>query len=324
MPEFVVQAAMLALFAVVAAVVVVLFHMTQPKATGEGLERLERWLRRDRASSGGSVRWFRPEWSHGIGRHALRVGRVEQGPGNITTRIEVVPAEAVPVTIRRLGGRDELSRRLGGQDVHIGIPAFDDAFRLQGALPADVITRMGAGTRAAVRVAVGEHHAQVQGGRIVLDLVGGTTQEYELRPHLERLVALADMLVVHPGSNADALHGHALGDPDPDPGFRRLCLKVLLTEYPGSNAAAKAWRELPDCGDVGLRFVGARCEGEAGLATLKELLSGGGLPAELQAEARMLLGSAHAGVLSLEPDAAGGLSLDVREGALSPAESTGE
>jgi len=106
---------------------------------------------------------------------AIRVE--DDGDGQRQTRIEASVTLPGSLTIGEEGRVSGLRRFLGGGDTEIGIEAFDRQFLLKASEDVHVITRMGARTRRAVSVAVGDQGVRLRNGKLQWSKSGTVTDD---------------------------------------------------------------------------------------------------------------------------------------------------
>jgi hypothetical protein len=262
----------------------------------------------------GSTAWGGPTWEHQTNAFTMKLSLTSNDADNNITRMVLTPLEPLQISIGPERSRWDLTRPFRSADVQVGIPTFDNSYLLQGADPADVLSRMGAKTREAMDATLKPYGAVMKNGSFRVDLKGWVVDEEALIDCFDAITALGEALIDHPGSNAEALLQHALTTPDPDVRFRRNCLKMLLADYPASVPAGHARRLGAVDQDAGMRFLVARLRGTDGLADVRALAACGELPEDLQAAAVALLSPHHGGALALEEAEAGALSVEASQG----------
>ena len=268
--------------------------------------------------------WLKAASSSGqIGEHHYKLDSytVSSGKSSQTfTRIVLDVSLPSELELKKEGMLSGLAKAFVGEDVQVGIEAFDEKFLLKGRRDVAVLARLGYRSRVAMMKAIGKHGVKVRKGQVEWIGNGLVNDAARLLDISRAMLELADALTEHSGRPAEALLHHAFHDKHPR--FRRRALEALLTELGRSHEAAEALTRAEQDPDPGVRFLAARQRGEPGLDTIHALLSEQGLPAEMREEAAALLGPRFGGGLSLSSDAqAGELSLQhAEEGALSEAE----
>ncbi len=314
-------------FIVVAFVAFALFALGKSRTENDTFAAALRDVGRDFESEidpGGFFRWPRLlglQRGHGV---LVELRNIDD---EVHTAVVVSATLPAGLSIGREGMVSGIRRFLGDGDIEVGIDGFDGAYQLRAAEDGDVLTRLGARTRAAIEEVVGGSGATVADGAITIVTKGKETSPVALRLRVGAALELADALTDHTGNAPEMLLRRAIEEPDEDVGFRRTCLEALLRDHPKSSFAARGAEQAAAEPDPVLRFLAACHQGDAGRPVLRALLRDGLLEGDHAAEARALLGPEGAGGLALaaEDPAAGGLSLDQRaaRGALSKAKTKG-
>lgn len=262
------------------------------------------------------ARMFSGPALRGVVNHdSVRVYFEDDGEGNSTTVVEVLPAHPAPVDIALEGRASRLTKLVLGDDVQVGLPAFDARYLLKAADPADLLSRLGARGRDALDRGVGHHGGQVKNGAITIRSKGRLKDPGQISDQIDAALELASALSDHPGHHADALLRHAFEDPDPR--YRHRCLRMLFQDYPRSGAGQEGLRRALIDPSPAVRFLAAKEQGPAGHELLRTLLADDALPHDLAGQARAILGVAHAGGLALSrPHEGGQLQVVADEGAL--------
>jgi hypothetical protein len=217
----------------------------------------------------------------------------------IATRIRVQTELPKSITVKCETRLSRLSKALIGEDVQVGIARFDDDYLLRANDDHDLLTRMGATSREAVEVAIGQDGAALSDGVIVWIKPGYRKDVDELSRVLADLLAMARSLTDHCGLDQEALLRHAFTEADPSVGFRRRCLEALMGRFPGDERTGSALALAARSDEPALRFIAARLEGQSGLSVIGELARDPRLPDDLRLEAKALLGTQLSGGLAL-------------------------
>lgn len=268
--------------------------------------------------------WLKGAYSAGdVGDHHYKLDSytVSTGKSSQTfTRIVLKTQLPEGLELKKEGLLSGFAKAFVGEDVQVGIEAFDDKFLLKGRRDVAVLARLGYRSRVAMMGAIGKHGVKVRKGQLEWIESGLVNDAEKLLQVTGAMLELADALLEHSGRPAQALLHHAFQDKHPK--FRRRALEALLAELPRSHEATDALDRAQRDPDPGIRFLAARHRGEEGLDTIHALLSEGGLPREMREEATALLGPRFGGGLSLSAEGrAGELSLQrAEEGALSEVE----
>ena len=103
-----------------------------------------------------------------------------------------LPIHTNDLSVTREGLADMVGKLFGGQDLQIGEPRFDQAFRIRGsseALARDVLTP---GVRAALLAAVQQHPMVHLDGGAVRITQAGIARAEQIQPQLDTLIAVVD------------------------------------------------------------------------------------------------------------------------------------
>lgn len=236
------------------------------------------------------------------------------------TRIRVQTSLPRGLKLKREGILTGLAKFFTGDDVEIGIDAFDQQFLLHGIDEVSVLSRMAGRSRRAISKAIGVDEATLKDGTITWQKSGLVTDPQLLRGVANGLIELAAALADHPGRDQEQLLRHAFTEPDRSMAFRQRCFQALLRHYPSSPEAAQALEHGAKASHPALRFVAARQMGDAGLPLVRQLLRDPKLPDDLRSEGAALLGPGYGGGLSVASEADGGelsVARDAGRGALS-------
>ena len=231
--------------------------------------------------------WLKPASSEGpIGEHQYKLDSytVSTGKSSQTfTRIVLGVHLPTELELKKEGLLSGFAKAFVGDDVQVGIDAFDEKFLLKGRRDVAVLARLGYRSRVAMMQAIGKHGVKVRKGQVEWVESGLINDREKLLAVSAVMIELADALTEHSGRPAQALLHHAFHDKHPR--FRRRSLEALLTELGRSHEASQALEQAEVDPDAGIRFLAARQRGEAGLDTIHGLLSERDLPAEMREHA---------------------------------------
>lgn len=241
-----------------------------------------------------------------------RTGRMSVA--KIQTCVEVggLPADL------RLHRRGVVRGLLAGTSALDGVQDLDRGLAVRGP-DASLLAAFDARTRRLAETAVQTHKARLEDGRVQSVLPGRLKDVDQLVGIGSDLLELAKALRL----GVTDVPGRLLHNTfeDPDPSFRRRCMKHLVRQHGRTDEAAAAIRrgrtsEAPD-----IRYLALHELDDEGLDGIHELVQARSLPDALHAEALALLAPRYGGGLSVEPAAGGELSVEhPQEGALSSAE----
>jgi HEAT repeat protein len=203
------------------------------------------------------------------------------------TRIIVDGRQQIPtsLSLRAEGFATKFDRAVGGKEIEVGDPGFDDEVYAQG--PEEVLLPLlDDETRAAVRAVVALRAGRIVDGTVRSEIQGHGNPN-ALDAALSKLLRAARRLRC-PDNTVERLVG--IASDDYFPAVRRHCLDLLTRKYPVHERARQAFRDALRSADTEMRLIAAIALGDEGLSTLLEIAASATEDERLAARAIAALG----------------------------------
>lgn len=180
-----------------------------------------------------------PHVSGTLGQSQVHAYTEVRGSGDSKSTWTMLQAQAdIPLTLslKPEGLMSSLSKAIGGQDIKVGDPRFDDMALVRGTTTM-ALAALDHQARARLVPLMRDHAVTVQGGKVMLAANRAVSDRAQLEDWLRELVAVAEGLTVDPARLAERLASNL--ETEPHESVQKRLLETLLTEHPSHPATQK-------------------------------------------------------------------------------------